>query len=77
MLEHAVLLEQYARMFEETQKRTNIFNEFKTIMQQGGKFPQEQINEYLSVKVRGMQAHELGNLMRGSNAPPANPRSQS
>jgi hypothetical protein len=34
-------------------------------MMAGEKFPQEQINEYLSVKVRGMQAHEMGNIMRG------------
>lgn len=43
MLEHAILLEQYAKMFEETQRKTNIFNEFKTIMQLGGKFQPNEV----------------------------------
>lgn len=38
MKEHAKLLELYAMMFEETQKKISTSNEFNSTMQSGGKF---------------------------------------
>ena len=74
MREHAKQLEIYCKLFEETQLRVNVAKEFADIMMVEGKFNQNEIEEFVKTKLKGMVAAEAGANFR---AGPAGARSQS
>ena len=68
MREHAKLLELYSRMFEETTQRINIQKEFVDCIAAGERFPPNEAQEFVGVKLKGMMAAELGAQFRGGGS---------
>ena len=68
MRESAKLLEQYSKLFEETQQKVNIQKEFTDCMMSEAKVPQTEITDYVTMKLKGMMAAELGNQFRQGSA---------
>lgn len=61
MREHAKQLEQYCKMFEELQQRVNVQQEFIQTMRAEGVFNDQQIKEFLEIKMKELVSTQLGN----------------
>ena len=68
MREHAKLLELYSKLFEETSQRINIQKEFTDCIAAGGRFPAKEAEEFVSVKMKGMLAAEMGAQFRAGGS---------
>ncbi len=67
MREHAKQLEQYCKMFEELQQKVNVQQEFVQTMKAEGVFNDQQIKEFLEVKMKELVSSHLGNQFRGGS----------